>query len=383
MIQRLDCLAVLRVGTKLSQKFFGYMRVLLLLPYAWDTAPGQRYRIEQWHPWLTAHGVTFHTETLLTQADQKLLYSPGNAARKALMLASRMAQRVAQIRDLRSYDAIWLYRCAWPIGPAWLEGRLARSGVPLIYEFDDAIYLTQTSQSNRHWQFLKFSQKTSSICRIASHVVVGNQYLADYARQFNPAVTVVPTTIDTDQYQPRNEYSTSGPITVGWSGSTTTLAHFRLLEPVLQRVAREEQLRVQVIGVPDYRIPKVQTDAKEWRPERQAEELRRFDIGVMPLPDEPWVQGKCGCKALEYMAVGVPTIVSPVGVNEQIVTDRQNGLLARTEDEWVDKLLLLARDVRLREQLGRAGRITVEGSYAATTQAPRVLELLQQVTGKR
>src|SRR5207237_307457 len=141
---------------------------------------------------------------------------------------------------------------------------------------------------------------TSTICRLAAHVVVGNEYLADYARRFNPAVTVIPTTVDTDAYQPRTGYQARRPLTIGWSGSVTTLPHLRLLDGVLQRVAREAEVRVRVVGVPEYALAGVAAEAVEWRAERQVSELGSFDIGVMPLPDEEWARGKCACKALEY-----------------------------------------------------------------------------------
>jgi glycosyltransferase involved in cell wall biosynthesis len=355
------------------------MRVLLLLPYAWDTAPGQRFRIEQWCPWLSARGVEFHALTLLTHPQQRLLYSQGHPARKALMLAGCMARRVAQLRGLRGFDAIWLFRTALPLGPALLERVLAKTGIPLIFEFDDAIYLTQTSAANERWRLLKCSGKTARICRLSSHVVVGNDYLAQYARRFNSNVTVVPTTIDVDVYQPRDRYSASSPLVLGWSGSRSTVPHLRMLDRAIRRVASLANVRLHVIGTDSYALNGVDTYAAEWSSEREVWELNRFDIGLMPLPDEEWARGKCGLKALQYMAIGIPTVTSPVGVNAQIIRNGRNGLLATTEDEWVEALLTLVHDSRLREQLGRAGRQTVEEAFSSAVQAPRVLEVLQQV----
>jgi len=359
------------------------MHVLLLLPYAWDTVPGQRFRIEQWYPWLRENGVQFDIATLLTADEQRLLYSQGQAPQKALMMGRTLVRRLGQLRNLDRYDAVWLHRAALMAGPPLVERALAKRGVPVIMEFDDAIYLTDTAQVNRRWGFLKFAGKTSEICRLSTHVVVGNQFLAEYARQFNSNVTIIPTTIDTDTYQPRATYRDESPVVIGWSGSRTTVAHLRTLDPALKRVAAQTPVRLHVIGTDSYPLEGVETYAANWTPQTELEQLERFDLGVMPLPDEEWARGKCGLKALQYMAAGIPTVTSPVGVNSDIIRDGSNGFLCATEDEWVERMLALIRDVRLRERLGRAGRTTVENTYAARVQAPQVLEVLQQVSRSR
>jgi glycosyltransferase involved in cell wall biosynthesis len=359
------------------------MRVLLLLPYAWDTSPSQRFRIEQWAPLLRAEGIELCPATLLTRAEQKLLYGKQGAGAKAAMLGRVLLRRLGQLRSLKQYDAIWLHRAAYPIGPPVLERMFCRSGVPVIMEFDDAIYLTNTSEANARWSGLKCAGKTDELCRISTHIVVGNDYLADYARPHNPNISVIPTTIDTDAYEAREEYRDSNPVVIGWSGSGTTVAHLRTLDRVLQRVAQQAPVRLHVMGTPEYSLTGVDTRALEWSPEVELPELREFDIGVMPLPDEEWARGKCALKALQYMALGIPTVTAPVGVNADIIRDGENGFLALTEDEWVDRLLKLVRDVKLRERVGRAGRATVVAEYSADVQAPRVRELLQRLARRR
>jgi glycosyltransferase involved in cell wall biosynthesis len=357
------------------------MKVLLLLPYALDTAPSQRYRIEQWAPHLRRAGVTVDAAALLSLSEQRRLHGPEPLAAKTALLARAMARRLAQLRRVRHYDAVWLHRAAWPIGPALVERYLARQRVPLIFEFDDAIFIPHTATANHRWKFAKFAQKTGQICRLASHVVVGNGFLAEYARKFNSCVSVIPTTVDTDLYRPRSDYAPTEPPTIGWSGSVTTLPQLHYIDGALLRVAVEEPVQLRVVGVTDFRLRGIAASAVEWRAERQVAELSRFDVGVMPMPDDEFSRGKCGCKALEYMAVGVPTVASPVGVNAQIICHRENGLLANTEDEWLEYLLALVRDADLRQRLGRAGRQTVEEQYSARVQAPRVLEVLREVAG--
>ena len=188
----------------------------------------------------------------------------------------------------------------------------------------------------------------------------------------------MPTTIDTDKYEvlPRKENEV--PV-IGWSGSFSTVQHLDSLAGALRRLAQKENFRVLVIGTPVYKIDGVDVEALPWRSATEVSDLRQIDIGIMPLPDEPWSRGKCGLKALQYMALCIPTVCSPVGVNSEIIQDSVNGFLAGTEDEWVAKLTQLLNDSKLRARLGAAGRQTVETKYSAAVQAPRVYEILRSV----
>src|SRR5262249_4546018 len=190
-----------------------------------------------WLPHRRREGADFEVRTLLSAAQQHALYRTSSLPRKAAILGASLGRRLLQLAAARRCDAVWLHRAAWPLGPAFPERLLAQAGVPIIYEFDDAIYLSDTSEVNRRWRFLKCAGKTGQICRLARHVVVGNPYLAEYARAFNPAVTIIPTTVDTEAYQPTDTHDTAGPLVIGWSGSYTTLPHLRTLDRALQRVA--------------------------------------------------------------------------------------------------------------------------------------------------
>jgi len=162
---------------------------------------------------------------------------------------------------------------------------------------------------------------------------------------------------------------------IGWSGSFSTVPFMDSLKPVLQDLAKTERFRLRVIGASVYEIPGVEVDALPWIPKSEVEDLRPMDIGLMPIIDDEFSRGKCGLKALQYMALGIPPVVSPVGVNSEIVQDGVNGLLATTPDEWKAKLALLLRDRELRQRLGAAARRTVEGKYSAAIQSKRVFDI--------
>jgi glycosyltransferase involved in cell wall biosynthesis len=355
------------------------MRVLALMPALYDTSPGQRYRLEQWEPLLRERGVDITFASFEDEDLHALLYKRGMMGKKLRLVTRGLGRRLSLVRKAKQYDLVYILREAALLGPPIFERLIAQSGVPVVFDFDDAIFVSYRSPSNGYLSYLKFAGKTKTICRISSHVMVGNPYLAEYARQVNDRVTVIPTTIDTEKYRVPERREKTGPPVIGWTGSYSTVQHLDTMRGALKKLAERESFRLRVIGTPSYECPPVDVQAMPWRAETELEDLSEIDIGMMPLPDDRWSKGKCGLKALQFMALGIPTICSPVGVNTDIIQDDQNGFIAGTEDEWVEKLSRLLRSAELRRRLGDAGRATVEEQYSAITQTPRVYEIFKSV----
>jgi len=358
------------------------MRLLALVPSLYDKSPGQRYRLEQWEPLLRERGVDITYAPFECAELNDVVYKQGQIAKKLRLVVQALGRRAALLSKLTNYDVIYLHREAALLGPAVFERLIHRSGVPIVFDFDDAIFLSYKSPSNGYLSYLKFAGKTKTNCRLAAHVMVGNPYLAEYARQFNQNVSIIPTTIDTDKYKPVNIEDSSGPVVIGWTGSHSTVQHLDTLRSALAKLAQRESIRLRVIGTPNYQIEGVEFETIMWRSETEVEDLSAVDIGIMPLPDDNWARGKCGAKALQFMAMGIPTVCSPVGVNTDIIQDNENGLIANSEEEWIEKLSLLIRSRELRARLGKAGRQTIEQRFSAAVQAPRVYEVLESVVRK-
>lgn len=353
------------------------MRVLAVVPSVYDTSPGQRFRIEQWEPILAAGGVEITYAPFENDELRAVLYKGGAVLKKAAAVTRNMRRRGRELSNAGDFDLVYIFREAALLGPPWFERKIANSGVPIVFDFDDAVFVSYKSPSNGYLSYLKFPAKTAEICRLSTHVMAGNEYLADYARKQNPNVTIIPTTIDTDKYELIEKSKEPATITVGWSGSFSTIQHLDTIRDVLDELGKVENYKLRVIGTPRYKIPGVDTEAMQWRSETELDDLREIDIGLMPLPDEDWTKGKCGLKALQYMALGIPTICSPVGVNSTIIKDGVNGYLADGKDEWIEKIKRLIHSAELRKKLGRAGRETVEREYSAKAIAPKVLEVFR------
>jgi glycosyltransferase involved in cell wall biosynthesis len=343
-------------------------RLLVLANKAVGQSPSQRYRLEQWSPHLAAkHGIQLDFAPFESQALTDLLYEPGHVARKAAWTLFDYARRASALSRVRDYDAVVVHREAALIGPAVYERLLSSRGVPIIYDFDDAIWSPAQAWINGPFSRLRFTGKTSTICKLATAITVGNEYLASYARERNPAVSIIPSTIDLAHYPVIAEAPADGRFVVCWTGSTSTLVHFEHARPALEELAARIPLTVKVIcsKPPSRPIAGAEMRFLPWSAESEARDVGDCHVGIMPLPDDEISRGKCAMKALQYMATGRPVVVSPVGVNSDIVRAGQNGFLARSTEDWVEALLKLAQDPSLRAKLGRGARKTVEQGFRA------------------
>lgn len=353
------------------------MRVLAVVPSVYDTNPGQRYRIEQWEPYLKREGIDLEYAPFEDPELHQVLYQSGRSAQKIRLIARGFRRRRELLARLKEFDAVYLFREAALLGPPWIERRMAASGVPMVFDFDDAIFIPYRSPANGYLSYLKFPAKTVEICRLSRHVMAGNQYLAEYARRAQPNVTIIPTTIDTAKYAPAASAPAGRLPVIGWTGSYSTVQHLDRLRPVLQALRKKVPFRMRVICSTDYSLEGVEVENVRWTSAREVADLAGLDVGIMPLPDDRWSKGKCGCKALQYMAMGTPAVCSPVGVNAEIVRHGENGLLAGTDDEWIAALSRLLASAALRKSMGESARKTVEERYSARQYAPVVTEIFR------
>lgn len=354
------------------------MKILAIVPSIVDTNPGQRYRMEQWAPLLAKRGVQVTFAPFETSELNEILYQRGHVLRKVSAVAKGIMKRHLELQSVTNYDLVYVFREAALLGPAWFERRIAAAGVPIVFDFDDAIFVPYRSPANGYLSYLKFPTKTRTICRLAAHVMAGNSYLADYARQVNKHVSIVPSTVNLTEYSLNGKSSEKSVPVIGWTGSYSTVPHLNTLRSAFQQLAKRHRFRLRVIGAHDYTLPGVDVEAVPWRSQSEVDDLRPVDIGIMPVPDDRWSRGKCGMKALQYMGLGIATVCSPVGMNCDIIDDEANGLLAASREEWIAQLSRLLQDARLRARLGQAGRKTVEQRYSSAVHVPRVHQIMQE-----
>jgi glycosyltransferase involved in cell wall biosynthesis len=253
--------------------------------------------------------------------------------------------------------------------------------IPLVADYDDATFHTYDRHPGRILSSL-MGGKIDAVMRRSSLVVAGNGYIAERARRAGAArVEILPSVIDLDRYPPAPDPRNGLP-TVGWIGSPTTARHLKTVESALREVVAGGKARVAIVGAPGNPLESVPALFRPWSEETEVAEIRSFDVGIMPLPDEPWERGKCGYKLIQYMGCCLPVVASPVGVNREIVADGVNGFLASGHDEWMATLSRLANDATLRREMGSKGRGVVASRFSLQVTAPRLLELLHIAAGR-
>jgi glycosyltransferase involved in cell wall biosynthesis len=330
---------------------------------------------------LEENGFRCELSYLLDEEDDRIFYSRGNVLNKAAILTRHYRKRMLDLGRLQEFDIVFVFREALMTRSLYFERKISASGVRMIFDFDDAIWLNDTSDANKLFKWMKRPSKIEDIIRMSHLVFAGNQYLADFAKQHNKEVVVVPTTIDTELYMRRNHNRDEEKIVIGWSGSITTIKHFEYALPFLKIIRERFGSRVEfkVIGDGSYRNEALGIAGVPWKKETEVADLSEFDIGIMPLPNDEWARGKCGLKGLQYMALGIPTIMSPVGVNSDIISDGENGFLATDPDEWVDKLSILISDFGLARRMGEAARDTVVTRFSVDAVKHLYLQYFRQV----
>src|SRR5712664_267486 len=260
------------------------IELIAFVPYPPDTTPSQRFRIEQWRGVLDELGIRVRLAPFADLRLMSLLYQPGRAAQKIAGVIAGFVRQARNVATAGRADAILIHRAACLAGPALLEHVLTLWRKPILFDFDDAIYLRHTSGANRLFDWLKFPGKTAALCRLSSFVVAGNEYLAAYARKHNPRVVVVPTSIDTDLYTPTEREDWSGRVTIGWTGSATSLTYLETFAPVLRELLRRRDVEIRVQSNRPPALSGVPVVWQPWSPETEIQEIRRYHIGIKPMP---------------------------------------------------------------------------------------------------
>ena len=356
-------------------------KILFVASHRLNRSPSQRFRFEQYLAYFIKNDYGCKLSPLVTEADDQVLYAEEKYIQKILVIVKSFFRRLRNLRLASSYDIIFIQREAYLIGSTFFERRFKKSGAKIVFDFDDAIWLMNVSDVNKRFAWIKRPSKTAEIIAMSDVVIAGNSYLAEYARAYNPNVTIIPTTVDTDKFIPLTSEKSKDKICIGWTGSLTTIKHFALAIPFLKELKKKygDKIYFKVIGDGTYSYPELGIHGVKWNQDTEVEDLQEIDIGLMPLADDVWSKGKCGLKSLEYMALCIPPVISPVGVNSEIVQDGVNGFLATTNEEWVSKISQLIESPELRKKLGAKARETAVAKYSVNSQKDVYLGLFNSL----
>jgi glycosyltransferase involved in cell wall biosynthesis len=340
-------------------------KIFFLVPYPEGSAPSQRFRFEQYFDHFREQGYQLEVHPFYDYDTWQTLYKERKYLLKALKVTYCFLKRFGLLFKLHKADHLFIHREVAHIGPPifeWIIAKVLRR--KYIYDFDDAIWLPNFSEANSSFHWVKAYWKVNYCMKWAHTISAGNEYLASYARQYNSNVKIIPTTIDTTHHHNQAVDHHAKPTVIGWTGSHTTMRYLDELIPVLKELEKRHTFEFVVISNED---PGYELDSLryvKWQKETEIDDLTRIQIGVMPLQHDIWSEGKCGFKGLQYMSLGMASVMSPVGVNTSIIEHGKNGFLATSPAEWEEKLELLLSNPTLREELGKKGQQTILDRYS-------------------
>jgi glycosyltransferase involved in cell wall biosynthesis len=358
--------------------------MLVLCPYPLDRAAGQRLKFEQYYDDWRATGWEVTAAPFMDDVLWQIVFARGHLVGKAGGLFKGYIRRLRDLLRTRRYDLVYCFMYVTPVGTSLFERIVRRLARKLVYDVEDnvvgALDRSSTDHPNPLIRYLRGSGKYRYLIREADHVVTSSPELNARCKAANlhHAATYISSSVDTDRFVPRSGL-TEGPLTIGWTGTFSSRPYLDIVVPALKRLAAEREFKLRVIGNFDYDVRGLDLEVIRWSAEREVEDLQAIDIGLYPLPDNDWVIGKSGLKAITYMAMGIPCVASAVGTTPMIIRDGENGLLVRTEDEWVEALRRLLDDAGLRGRLGGQARKDAVARYSTKVIAAQYRRVLDSV----
>lgn len=352
-------------------------KIVILSLYPKGLVPGPRFRYEQYLDILQSKfNVNF-----FSFFDSKS-YGNVHGTQSSLHLLGSIFKgyfiTVFHILMCINADFVFIYRDVTPFGPPlaeWIIAKILRRKI--IYDFDDAVWLTDINPKEKLMIWLRNPPKTNCIISWSYKVSCGNAYLCEHARLFNDNVILNPTTIDTRFLHNQIKDQHTQKVVLGWTGSHSTLKYLAPIVPVIEKLQNELDFTFMVICNKDPGYKLKSYVFKPWNRDSEIADLLQFNFGVMPLPDDDWSKGKCGFKALQYMALGMPALVSPVGVNLSIVQHSVNGFVCDIDGDWESYIRLLVMNSEERERLGKKARNTIDAYYSVSSNTTNFMALFE------
>lgn len=353
------------------------MKVLLLSRYA-RLGASSRLRSFQYLPYLEQAGFDVTVAPLFDDNYVRGL-SSGTISRYSILKA--YWTRLRFILKAKQFDLVWLEYEMLPWLPGWVELTLLPKNIPLVVDYDDAVFHRYDQHRSSLVRKL-LGHKIDAVMRRADVVMVGNEYLDARAKQAGARrVALLPTVVDANRYAVVETANTQA-VTIGWIGQPSTAKYLSQLVPELKETLARHAARLVAIGPKISQFEFLPVDVRPWAEDTEVAEIQQFDIGIMPLSDSLWERGKCGYKLIQYMACGKPVVATPIGVNNIIVRQGENGFLANSKAEWCEALDRLCEDAALRKQMGDEGRKMIEQKYSLNVAAPKLVELLRSAVNR-
>jgi glycosyltransferase involved in cell wall biosynthesis len=351
--------------------------ILFLSPYPLKSAPSQRFRFELFLDKIQTFSIDILT---LYSSEEYIFLRKTRGISKILIVLKAQIKRIRKINSIAAYEFIFIHREATSIGPPifeWLIAKILKKKI--IYDFDDAIWLEDPEEKGTFKSWLKNKGKIKKIISWSYRVSAGNAFLAEYAKNYNSDVRILPTVVDTENYHNPDRFNimeNERPV-IGWTGSHTTLQYLTDIVHILNELNSEVDFTCLVIcdKKPEFDLPNLRWI--NWNMDSEIEDLLKIDIGIMPLTDDEWSKGKCGFKLIQYMALSKPVVADAVGENIRIVDHGKNGFLCHSPEDWKSHLKYLLLNRNERREFGKKGREKIKRYYSVDSVKTDFLALFE------
>jgi glycosyltransferase involved in cell wall biosynthesis len=353
-------------------------KILFVVPFPPKIYPSERFRVEIYEKILHEKGFSCDSIFFWDYYSRSILYKKGKIGQKIIGVLKGFLRRLTSLADIKKYDYIFVLREASPVGPPffeWIYTRLFKKKI--IYDFDDAIWIPQISESNYCAKFIKSFWKVKINCRWAYKVSVGNSYLYNYAIRYNHKVIINPTCVDSVNRHNIIKDQNTKKIIIGWTGSFSTLHYLNEIIPVIKELETKYSFEFIVIADQNPNFSLQSFKFIEWEEATEIADLLTINIGIMPLDNNEISKGKSGFKLIQFLSLGIPVVASPIGINTQIVDENTNGFLCQSKEEWIMALEKLLCDAALRKKMGLAGRKKIEENYSVVANKNNFLSLFE------
>ncbi len=354
-------------------------RILVVCPFPEGVAAAQRLKYEQYLDDWRAAGYSVTVAPFMDRTLWDVVYGKGKHAAKVAGTVRGFARRWALLPKVRSYDLVYMLMYVAPIGTSLLERLYRKAARRLVYDIEDNAMEQKGNNLNPLAQLVRGKDKFAYCIREADHVIASSPALAERcaAQNKHGRATYITSSMDTDRFVPAGRYTNSArKVTIGWTGTFSTRPYLDLLRPVFLELKKHRDFRLLVIGNFDYEAPEMDLEVIRWTAEHEVADLQKMDIGVYPLPMDPWVMGKSGLKAIQYMTMGLPAVATDISTAQTFIRHGENGFLVKTEADWVDVLIRLIDSADLRRRVGTAARKTVMERFSKHAVGGQYLQIL-------
>ena len=357
-------------------------KILVICPFPEDQAAGQRLKYEQFFNNWRENGYEIEVSSFMDERMWSIVYTERNYIKKMLGTIKGYLRRIKDIFRLRNFDLVYVFMWTTPFGSSFFERIFRRLSNRLVYDIEDNALIPQSNSLNPIMKLLKGVEKVEFLIKTADHVITSSPFLNSDSLKLNKkeSCTFISDAMDINRYSPKNPYSNDKTIVVGWTGTFSSAVYLDLLRNVFLQLNERIEFRLRIIGNFEYSIPGLDIEVIQWSKEKEIEDLQAIDIGIYPLTQDEWVLGKSGLKALQYMALGLPTVATNVGTTPRIIKHMENGWLVRTEEEWILALETLIKSPDLRCKMGERARNTIEENYSLEVMEKKYLSILNGLT---